>query len=182
MSPPTRVTAGDHPAVYVATASRDRRSDGMKESGALTEIGADGREARSFSFPDTVTFDGATYGPPWIVTEFAIDETGGTRHIAVAAHHAIWDASLVTVLDDRFQRHGTFVHAGWIEQLQWLAPDRLLVAGFSNAHDGGMAALLDPTRPGGIDGQGPEPPGTHYYCQSCPAAAPLRMVVMPRTS
>jgi hypothetical protein len=181
MSDPTRVTGGDHPDVYVATAFRDRRSDGVRESGALTQIGGDGRAERSFSFADTVTFDGVTYGPPWIVTYFAVDGIGGARRIAVAAHHAIWDASIVTVLDASFQRRGTFVHAGWIEELQWLAPDRLLIAGFSNAHDGGMVALLDPTRPGGIDGQGPEPPGTHYYCESCAPGAPLRMVVMPRT-
>ena len=37
------------------------------------------------------------------------------------------------------------MHPGWIEYVRWLAPNRLVIAGFSNAHDGGMVALLDPT-------------------------------------
>lgn len=181
MGDPTSVIAGAHPAIYVATAYRDRRSDGVKESGVLTRLDTDGRAQLSFSFTDTVSFDGATYGPPWIVTSFAVDEAGGTHRVAVAAHHAVWDASLVTVLDEQFHRRGTFVHAGWIEDVRWLSPSRLLIGGFSNAHEGGMVALLDPTSPHGIDGQGPEPPGTHYYCDTCAADPPLRMVVMPRT-
>jgi hypothetical protein len=46
----------------------------------------------------------------------------------------------VTILDDQWQRRGTFVHAGWIEAVRWLTPERLAVSGFSNARDGGMIA------------------------------------------
>jgi len=181
MPDPTRIANGTHPAIYVGTAYRDRRADDGKESGAIIELDAAGTPRRSFSFADEVTFDGTTYGPPWIVTCFAVNGVHGARRIAVAAHHAVWDASLVTVLDKQMQRHGTFVHAGWIEQLDWLAPNRLLIGGFSNAHDGGMIALLDPTALGGIDGQGPEPADSRYHCSNCAAGAPLRMAVMPRT-
>ena len=176
------VMTGTHPAVYVATAYRVRHSDGVQESGALTELDIEGNVQRSFSFTDEVTLHGTKYAAPWAITSFAVDDTGGARRIAVAAHHYIWDASLVTLLDDTWQRRGTFVHAGWVEALRWLAPNRLLIAGFSNAHNGGMVALLDPTAPGGIDGQGPEPPGTQYYCETCGTAAPpVRMIVLPRT-
>lgn len=180
---PSRIApGGQQPAVYVATAFRIRRSDSTQENGALAELDLNGRPLRSFSFTDTVTFDGTTYGPPWVITDFAIEETGGTRRIAIAAHHAVWSASLVTVLDEQLQRHGTFVHAGWIEQVQWQASNRLVIGGFSNAHDGGMVAILDPTAPNGIDGQGPEPAGSPYFCQTCPTGTPLRMAVMPRTA
>ncbi len=179
---PSRIASGgQQPAVYVATAFRIRRSDSTQETGALAELDLNGRPLRSFSFDDTVTFDGTSYGPPWVITDFAIEEAGGTRRIAIAAHHAVWSASLVTVLDEQLHRHGTFVHAGWIEQVQWQASNRLVIGGYSNAHDGGMVALLDPTAPNGIDGQGPEPAGSPYFCQTCPTGAPLRMAVMPRT-
>ena len=177
-----RIAAGGpQPAVYVATAFRIRRSDSTQETGGLAELDLNGHPLRSFSFTDNVTFDGASYGPPWVITDFAIDETGGRRRIAIAAHHAVWSASLVTVLDEQLQRHGTFVHAGWIEQVQWQTSNRLVIGGYSNAHEGGMVALLDPSAPNGIDGQGPEPADSPYFCQTCPAGAPVRMAVMPRT-
>jgi hypothetical protein len=172
-------TAGD--AVYVATAFRNRRADDGQEGGAFIQLDLAGHEQRSFSFTDQVTFNGTSYGPPWVVTAYAIDERTGHRRIAIAAHHAVWDAGIVTVLDEQFHRHGTFVHAGWIEQVQWLAANRLLIGGYSNAHEGGMVALLDPTAPAGIDGQGPEPAGSRYHCDNCATAGPVRMAVMPRT-
>jgi hypothetical protein len=177
VSEPVRVMAAPHPAIYVASSHRVRRSDGLTESGALTWFDPEGRLQKSFSFADEVAFHGTKYGPPWGMTSFATDDSGGGR-IAVAAHHFVWDASLVTVLDDNWRRKGTFVHDGWIEDVRWLAPDRLLVSGFSNAHDGGMVALLDPAA---LDGQGPEMPGSKSYCDACGSARPLRMIIMPRT-
>ena len=87
---------------------------------------------------------------------------------------------MVTILDDKFQRLGTYWQWGWIESVHWLAPDRLLIGGFNDARDGGMAALLDPSK---LGGQSPEPSGAHGYCSTCgsPGAGVLRMVVMPRT-
>lgn len=166
------------PAVYVATSHRERRSDGQIESGALSSLDLEGKLQRSFSFGDEVTFRSTKYGPPWALTTFAVDETSGARRIAVAAHHFLWDPSLVTLLDDRWQRRGTFVHAGWIESMSWLGANRLLVGGFSEPHDGGMVGLLDT---GALDGQGPEPPGTRHHCETCGTQRPLRMVVMPRS-
>lgn len=175
---PTRVVTGEHPAVYVATGVSIRRSDGVKESGALTSLDINGRFQRSFSFADEVTRDGQKYGPAWAITSFAVDDRGSARRIAVAAHHHVWDPSLVTVLDDGGRRLGTFVHAGWIESVRWLGPNQLLIGGFSNPHDGGMVALLDAKA---LNGQGPEPQGTTYHCEGCGKDVPLRMIVMPRS-
>jgi hypothetical protein len=174
-----QVTGGTTPGVYVATSYRGHQTyTDQVESGALTFLDIEGRLQRSFSFSENVTFQDRSYGPPWALTGFAVNETGGTRRVAVAAHHYLWDPSLVTILDEQWQRRGTFVHAGWIEQVRWLGPERLLIAGFSNAHDGGTLALLDAAA---LDGQGPEPQGSPHFCESCGMSRPLRMFVFPRS-
>jgi hypothetical protein len=65
-----------------------------------------------------------------------------------------------------------------MERVRWLSPDRLLVAGFSEAYDGGMVAILDASA---LDGQGPVPPGSAFACTACGAGRPVRYVVMPRS-
>jgi hypothetical protein len=172
------VRGGAQPGVYFATSHRGRGAEDQVESGALTFLDLHGQPQRTFSFDDRVTFHGTAYGAPWVVTAFAVDDSGPSRRVAVSAHHYLWDPGLVTILDDRWQRHGTFVHAGWIEAVRWFAPDRLLIAGFSNAHDGGMIALLDASA---LDGQGPEPAGNRHFCETCGTDQPLRMFVFPRS-
>ena len=77
-----------------------------------------GRPQRSFSFSDEVTFPGASYGPPWAITGFAVNDQEDTVRVAVTAHHYVWDPGIVTILDAQWQRRGTFVHAGWLEQVR----------------------------------------------------------------
>lgn len=174
-----KVVGGTRPGVYVATSYRGRQPEGDQvESGALTLLDINGDPQRSFSFGDQVTFQGTSYGPPWALTAFDVNEAEGTRRVAVTAHHYVWDPGLVTILDDQWQRRGTFVHPGWIEGVRWLGRDRLLISGFSNAQDGGMIALLDAAA---LDGQGPEPPGSRHFCETCGTDRPLRMFVFPRT-
>jgi hypothetical protein len=175
---PLLVTGGKHPDVYFATAYRGRQVEDRIESGTLTLLDMEGRLQRSFSFDDQVTFRGKTFAEPWAVMSFAVDETSTPPQVAVAGHHYTWDPGLVTVLDENWRRRGTFVHAGWIEVVRWVARDRLLIGGFSNAHDGGMVSLLDSNA---LDGQGPEPAGSPHHCDSCPTGGPLRMFVFPRS-
>ena len=175
---PVLVTGGKAPGVYFVTAHRGRQVEDRIESGALSLLDLRGQLQRSFSFDDEVTFHGKSFGAPWSVTSFAVDETSTPPQVAVAAHHYTWDPGLVTILDERWQRRGTFVHAGWIEVVRWVARDRLLIGGFSNAHDGGMVSLLDSNA---LDGQGPEPAGSRHHCDSCASGGPLRMLVLPRS-
>jgi hypothetical protein len=172
------VRGGAQPGVYFATSHRSGQAEDQVESGALTLLDLNGHQQRSFSFADRVTFQGTSFGPPWAVTAFAVNDGGGRHRIAVSAHHYVWDPGIVTILDERWQRRGTFVHSGWIEAVRWLGPDRLLIAGFSNAHDGGMIALLDSAA---LDGQGPERAGSRHFCETCGTDKPLRMIVFPRT-
>jgi hypothetical protein len=174
---PVLMAGGGRPAVFLATSFRARTADGLTEGGTLTELTAGGRLVREFAFDDRVRLGGVDYAAPWAISAFAVDDSRG-RRVAVAAHHHVWGASLVTILDEDWQRRGTFVHSGWIESVRWLSPDRLLIAGYSDAHAGGMVALLDANA---LDGQGPEPKGSPHFCEGCGDGAPLKMVVMPRT-
>src|SRR5581483_2462397 len=170
--------SGVTPAVYAISGTRVRLSDSRVESGELMEFSADGVLRRTFAFDDHVTFDRQRYGTPWGITALAVDESHGSRRIAVAAHHFEWSASVVTVLDENFRRLGTYWQWGWIEGVRWLGPDRLLIAGFNDARDGGMVALLDPST---MNGQSPEAAGAHGYCDDCGRTSPVKMVVMPRS-
>jgi hypothetical protein len=179
LSPSLRVVGGARPAVYVATEHQTRRADNRGEGGTLTWLDARGQVQQRFEFDDQVRVGGMRYGPPWALTAFAVEDRPGERRVAVAGHHYTWHPSVVTLLDDRWRRRATFVHAGWVETLAWLSPDRLLIGGYSEPQGGGMVAVLDPAD---MTGQGPEEPGARYFCESCTGGSrPLRMIVMPRS-
>ena len=172
-----RVVGGGEPSVYFTTSHQERRSDGLTEGGQFTALTLNGRPRWTFRFDDTLTVGGKLYGPPWAVTAFAIYDASDRRRLAVAGHHWTWGPSVVAILDDAGKRLGTYANDGWIEQLQWLSADRLVAGGFSQSWDGGMVALIDPSR---VDGRFPEKEAAHQ-CQSCGPSLPLRIVVMPRT-
>lgn len=173
-----RAIQGADPAVYGATHYRWRRSDAGVESGELIALSSRGETRWTFSFPDSLAFGGKRFEAPWVITTFAVSPDSSARRVAVAAHHYVWGASLVAVLDENGRRLGTFAHSGWIEAVRWLARDRLLIGGFSDSHDGGMVSIIDPAQ---MDAQGPEPPGSAHYCDNCGTGTPLRMMVMPRS-
>jgi hypothetical protein len=148
------------------------------DGGELFTLDALGRRQRMFAFDDQVRLQGPTYGPPWVITGFALSPGPGPAQIAVISHHYMWSPGLVTVLDADWKRRGTYVNAGWIETLGWTAPNRLVVGGFAGSLDGGMVALLDPAT---MNGQSPEPEGSTVRCDGCGVAHPLRVVVLPRS-
>ncbi len=154
------VLAGHHPAVYAATMHAMDLQGDVGHSGQLLEFSLRGQLTRTFSFLDELRVGGKPFGPPWAMTDYAIDDRDGRRRIALAAHHYIWSPSVVTILDDAWQRIATFEHDGWIESVNWVGPDRLLVGRFSQAENAGVVALLDVTKP---------------------RMPPIRMVAMPRT-
>lgn len=151
---------------------------GAFNSGHLLWFRPDGVLRRSITFTDVPRFGKETFAAIWALTDFRVDESSGARRVIASAHHYQWWPSIVTAFDHQWAREGTFVHAGWVERLQWISPDRLLIAGYSNAYDGGFVALLDPKN---MDGQGPVPAGSKYECTSCGRARPIRYVVMPRS-
>jgi hypothetical protein len=138
----SRSLSSDPPGVLVWTILRMRRTDQLGQNGEVMWFDPGGKLQRTFSFADRVTLGGETFEPPWVLSDVAVHESGNSRRIAVASHHFTFHPSLVTVLDDNWQRRGTFLHAGWIEHVSWLTPDRVLVAGFSQERDGGMIAIM----------------------------------------
>ena len=175
---PVQVVGGTRGGVYVATSYRWRQAGDDVESGELFLFDLAGRPQRSFAFADRVRFHGQQYSGPWAISAFAVNPAAGDYSVAVSAHHYTWDPGLVTILDRNWQRRGTFVHAGWIEQVRWVDRQRLVIGGFSNARDGGMVSLLDAAA---LDGQGPEPSGSRHFCDTCGANAPVKMLIFPRT-
>jgi hypothetical protein len=155
-----------------------RSSDSIVRSGELLRFSMNGELKNTFTFEDRPHFGGGLYGAPWSITDYRVEGSKGADKVALAAHHYEWWPSLVTVLDRNWNRGGTFVNAGWVEHLHWVAPDRLAIAGFSNARDGAMIALLDTNA---MDGQSPAPAGSQFECTSCGPGKPLRYIVMPRT-
>lgn len=169
---------GSNAAIFVATAFRIHNADEVVRGGQLLWLTPRGALQRTFSFDDHLAFGAGEYGAPWAIVDFRVNEPNGTRRVAVAAHHYQWWPSMVTILDEGWQRRGTFVNAGWMERAHWLAPDRLLVSGFSEVFDGGMIALLDANA---LDGQSPVAADSPFYCTTCGTGRPLRYIVMPRS-
>jgi len=174
---PEFYTGAERKEVIVGTGYRERLADRRMSSGELLWFTRDGRRTRQFAFDDRLVFGAGVFGGPWAITTFSRDERDG-RRIAVAAHHHLWWPSVVAILDEEGARRGTFVNAGWVEGIRWLSPQRLLIAGFSNARDGGMVAMLDAAR---MDGQSPVADDASFRCTSCGNGAPLRYIVLPRS-
>lgn len=175
---PAVIAAGEPPLAYALTSYASRRVDRAHLGGSLYQLSLDGRLLRTFSLEDRWRFsDGRTYEGGWALTDFSINSRYG-RRIAIAGHHLTWWPSVVTMLDDRWVRIGTFVNSGWVESLRWLSPDRVLIGGFNNGLDGGMLAVLDAHR---MDGSSPENPAGPYVCETCPPGGPLFYAVFPRS-
>lgn len=164
--------------VVAAVGHTMRGSDSVVRSGELFRFSKNGELKNTFTFEDRPHFGGGLYGAPWSITDYRVEGSKGADKVALAAHHYEWWPSLVTVLDSHWNRGGTFVNSGWVEHIHWVAPDRLAIAGFSNARDGAMIALLDTNA---MDGQSPAAAGSQYECTSCGPGRPLRYIIMPRS-
>lgn len=174
----SRLTVGRNPRIFYITSHRNRRADNTAESGEFTSLDVNGDVRWTFRFFDNLMMGGKYYGEPWGITTFSVLDGDPPPRLAVAAHHWTWGASLIAVLDDNGNRLGTYANDGWIEQLHWLSPDRLVFGGFSESQNGGLVGLLDPKQ---LDGQSPEAPGSAHYCVNCGKNPPLRLIAMPRS-
>jgi hypothetical protein len=168
----------DEGTVLAATSYFQRNADDSVQSGRLISLTAAGSVQRTFAPEDRPVFAAGLYDGPWAITDYRTTGQGGSRRVAVAAHHYAWWPSIITVLDDQMRKQGTFIHPGWLERVHWLTADRLLAAGYSNAFEGGVVALLDADA---LDGQPPYQTGSTYECRSCGPGRPLQYVVMPRS-
>lgn len=176
--PGAELLTGRNPGVVVASSHRFHPGSDVLESGQLLWLSPAGIVRKTFTFEDRLNFGTETYGEPWSITDYRVEQSDGAQAVAIAAHHFQWWPSIVAILDGQWNRRGTFVNAGWVEHVHWVSRDRLIIAGFSNPRDGGMIALLDANA---LDGQSPATGGTAFACTSCPAGEPIRYVVLPRS-
>lgn len=174
----TRVVDGPRAAIFAMTGYRVAKPDNVRMTGVLRQFSMQGRLQGAFEFNDSWTFAGTSYQSPWVITDSQVNDAFGRRQIAVSGHHFTWWPGVVSILDERLQRLGTFVNSGWVDALRWISPDRLGIAGFNEALNGGMFGVLD-TR--GIDGASPEAPGTKYACDNCGPGRPVVYFVFPRS-
>ena len=172
-----RVLSGASPGVVAAT-SYYEQFDKIIKGGELFWFTPRGALTRTFAFDDRVVMGGKSYSQPWVISSFSIHESNGERRIAVTARDNNWWPAVVTVLDGQWRRTGTFVNAGWVNDLQWLSPDKLLLAGFANPFGGGMVAIVDVRS---LNGQSPPGDQPEYTCPSCGPGVPERYVVLPRS-
>jgi hypothetical protein len=176
--PDAEILHGPPAGILVGSMQRNARGSDVFKSGQLLRFSPDGALGGTFGFDEQLAFTKDTYAGPWIMTDFRVEPSAGPEAIAVAAHHSQWWPSIVTVLDPDLKRRGTFVNAGWVEHVRWAAPDRLVIAGFSNYRDGGMIALIDANAP---DGQSPVLESSPFWCTTCGTRGPIRYIVLPRS-
>lgn len=174
----TDLDADGAPDILVGVAYYDDVPNKIVRSGELLNIAPEGGVRWRFAFDDRLRFRDSTFTGPWGLTDWQVGPPTSHARIAVAAHDNLWWGSMVAVLDHSGQRLSTFVNPGWIESLLWLDPDRLAVAGFSNARDAAILGVVDPDR---ALTQAPGSAGTPFHCAACPGEAPLFYAVFPRS-
>lgn len=147
-------------------------------SGELINLTTGGDVRWRFRFDDVITFRDERFDGPWAMSDWGVGPASSPARIAVAAHHHTWWASMAAVLDHHGRRVSTFVNPGWIESLLWIDGHRVGAAGFNNARNAAMMAVIDADRP---ESAAPGSDGTPYACVSCPAAPPLYYATFPRS-
>lgn len=179
--PPAEITdfdADGRVEVTVGVAYYDEPGRRSVRSGELMNLTPRGDLRWKFAFDDTVTFREVAFNGPWALTDWQVSPAGAPARIAVAGHDSVWWASIATVIDHRGRRLSTFVNPGWIESLLWLDQRRLAVAGFNNARDAAVIAVIDTARE---HGQAPGSTGTPFECLSCPSDPPVFYATLPRS-
>jgi hypothetical protein len=167
---------GDGQADVVVSLSE---SSNAQYQGALLALDHRGRKLWDYQPQDALSFGGEPFGMPWVPDDLTSFTSGGRPFVAWALHHHTWWPSIVAVFNAKGERTSTFVHSGWIRNIQPSRDARYLLAGgISNARNGAAFAILDPAQPGGSS---PEDAGTPYECRNCPSGAPIRYFVIPWT-
>ena len=174
----TDLDADGTPDVMVGISYYDDVPNKSVRSGELLHIAPDGGVRWRFAFDDRLRFRDGTFTGPWGLTDWQVGPTASPSQIAVAAHDTTWWGSMAAVIDHTGRRISTFVNPGWIESLLWLDRERLAAAGFSNARNAAMLAIVDSRR---ALTQAPGSDGTPFHCSACPSDAPLFYAIFPRS-
>lgn len=174
----TRLHGDDAADLIAGIAFYNDQSGHLSRTGELLDLSLGGAVRWRFPIDDVLTFRDGTFRGPWSMTAWESVADAPRSRIAVAAHDYVWWASMVTVLDDKGRRLGTFVNPGWIESMLWLGSSRLAAGGFNNQRNEAMLAIIDPAA---ANGQAPGTAGTEFGCANCSSTPPLFYVTFPRS-
>lgn len=151
---------------------------GGPQSGELINVSREGVLRWRFTFNDVLTFRLERFDGPWGLIDWSIGPSASPARIAAVAHHHTWWPSLAVVLDHTGRRLTTFVHPGWLESVMWIDGGRVAAAGFTNARDAAMLAVIDA---GGPDTHAPPSADAMFQCASCTHATPMFYAAFPRS-
>lgn len=174
----TRLHADDTADLIAGIAFYNDHNEHLSRTGELLDLSLDGDVRWRFPIDDVLTFRDSSFRGPWSLAAWESIADAPRSRIAVAAHDYVWWASMVTVLDDKGRRLGTFVNPGWIESLLWVGSNRLAVGGFNNQRNEAMFAMIDPAA---ANGQAPGSAGTEFACANCSSTPPVLYVTFPRS-
>ncbi len=143
-------------------------------------VTAEGREEWRYTPSITLRFGEESFTGPWPIRDVLVAQAGPAAGVWVALAHSIWWPGAVVRID----AHGTasvrFVQSGSINALglwPYEGRDAIVAAGVNNEHAGASVAVIDPSRPA----TSPQTPGSAFACRNCPAGAPLKYIVLPRS-
>jgi len=126
-------------------------------------------------------FPQQAYDGPWNIYDLLVAKDKQAATLWVAVNHYRWWPSFVIRLDAQGRAETRFVNSGATYALGLLdgPQGKLLVAGgFNNEQDAGSVAVLDEESAPATSPKGSK---LEYHCENCPAGAPLRYLVLPRT-
>jgi hypothetical protein len=140
------------------------------------------RGKRLWSYrPDSAfTFAGYEFGGPWAISTSSTTGWPVAR-VWVSFTHRTWWPSFVVALGAGGAERLAFVNSGHIRALRVLRGDgeaRVLAGGFNNEYSTASLAVFDEDGPAVSSPQSPE---KEFHCPACPAGAPKRYFLFPRT-
>lgn len=139
-------------------------------TGELINVSRDGAVRWRVTFGDVLAFRQERFDGPWGLTDWSVGPPASPARIAAVVHHHMWWPSMAAVLDHTGRRLTTFVHPGWLESVMWLDRRRVAVAGFTNARDAAMLAIIDADGP---DAHAPPAADAKFLCEACTHATPM---------
>jgi len=172
-----RLEPGGDLAIVVAVSSYNDASTTTR-TGDLTAMDTNGRVIWRAEPRFALKFRDETFQDAYALTGWHISSRSGPARIAMTAHHWMWWASPIAIVDHQGRVGEPFVNPGWVESVAWLDDDRIVAGGFNNLRDAAAIMLIDTRR---MNGQAPGTKGTQYECMSCGPDAPVFYATMPRS-
>jgi predicted DNA-binding transcriptional regulator AlpA len=148
---------------------------------SLDCFSASGRRLWSLTPDVALRFGGRRFTPPWFLQGIETSTARGPADLWLSVVHHRWWPAYILKVDAAGSGLPVFVNSGHLYTLSDRAfgSRRFLFAGgVNNEYNAAMLAVLDPQK---LPATSPQTPGLEYRCDDCPAGAPDRYFVFPRS-